>query len=40
MIKGQEWNLNDPRWADGSVRLGSGSTFHGGCALPVKTCFC
>jgi ribonuclease T2 len=28
MIKGQEWNLNDPRWADGSVRLGSGNTFH------------
>jgi ribonuclease T2 len=28
MIKGQDWNLDDPRWPDGSVRLGAGTTFH------------
>lgn len=28
MIKHQTWDLDDPRWPDGSVRLGAGSTFH------------
>jgi ribonuclease T2 len=28
MLKGQQWNLDDPRWADGSVKLGAGNTFH------------
>lgn len=28
MIKGQAWDLEDPRWPDGSVRLGAGTTFH------------
>jgi ribonuclease T2 len=33
MIKGQEWNPNDPRWADGSVRLGAGVSTNPTCYL-------
>ena len=28
LLKEQVWNLDDPRWPDGSVRLGAGTTFR------------